>query len=46
MLPGELLRKFSCKTTVWDFPGIPEVKTPYFQCRGYRFGPWSRSVRF
>ena len=25
----------------WDFPGGPVVKTPYFQCRGHKFNPWS-----
>ena len=24
-----------------DFPGGPVVKTPYFQCRGRKFDPWS-----
>ena len=24
-----------------DFPHGPVVKTPLFQCRGCRFGPWS-----
>ena len=24
-----------------DFPGSPVVKTPYFQCKGLWFDPWS-----
>ena len=23
-----------------DFPGGSMVKTPHFQCRGWRFNPW------
>ena len=23
----------------WDFPGV--IKTPHFQCKGYKFNPWS-----
>ena len=26
----------------WDFPGSLVVKTPSYQCRGYRFNPCSR----
>ena len=33
-----LLYKNSC---TWDFPGGPVVKTPYSQCRGPGFDPWS-----
>ena len=29
------------KTLVRDFPGGPVVKTPYSQCRGSGFNPWS-----
>ena len=25
----------------WDFPGGPLAKTPYSQCRGPGFNPWS-----
>ena len=29
------------KLNAWgDFPGAPAVKTPCFQCRGFRFNPW------
>ena len=31
----------SLKTTYWDFPGGPVVKTPSFHCRGLGFDPWS-----
>ena len=26
----------------WDFPGSSVVKTPSYQCRGYRFNPYLR----
>ena len=25
----------------WEVPGGPVFKTPWFHCRGCRFGPWS-----
>ena len=35
---GDRIKK---KKKIKDFPGHPLVKTPHFQCRGYRFDPWS-----
>lgn len=26
---------------LWDFPGTPVVKMPYFHVRGFRLNPWS-----
>jgi len=37
-------RKRPSKTVCWDFSGGPVVKTPCFQCRGYRFDSWSREL--
>ena len=31
------------KRTIRDFPGGPVAKTPYSQCRGHRFNPWSEN---
>ena len=29
------------KTKSWDMPGGPVAKTPFSQCRGLGFDPWS-----
>ena len=34
-------RSYDRKSIRTDFLGGPMVKTPHFQCRGHRFGPWS-----
>jgi len=34
---GAILRK----RKAGDFPAGPVVKTPYYQCRGISFKPWS-----
>ena len=27
-----------------NFPGVPVVKTPHFQCKEHRFDPWSGKI--
>ena len=39
----EITQIFFKSTVYWDFPGGPVVKTPHFQCMGYRFDPWLKN---
>ena len=41
-MPVEETTSLCKRNALWDLPGGPAVKTPHFQCRGYRFDPWSK----
>ena len=39
--PSEITKNLLLKKESWDFPGGTVVKTPWSQCRGPGFNPWS-----